>query len=318
MYKIQSSRWMQFRRQVCVHTQLKLLMKRKMQQLLQFTLRRMMNNIREHRDRKVGWQDSMPSQTPSSREQLCSKKEELGLALGVIQTGTKKSEKNQTLQHSVNDPSNGPRAWEKMARKPAWTLHKNCKWYDPHDRRSNIEFSVIWTCLLKFNDVENQSPAVLSRWVFCAKKSFTRMNGIQVKPSYLIKNGRTIESRSDNHILVWQATDHQTRSLGDRKQRQLVGDHVSKVETDWPEWLRRIKKEDRQIRQMSLQLAWKNHRQHFLLPRMLQQNLLRTEAGGKTIHSLIFRKDPNLRSTQTHESNESAMHKKSSRSGGQN
>ena len=83
-----------------------------------------------------------------------------------------------------------------------------------------------------------------------------------------------------------QPTDHQTRSLGDRKQRQLVGDHVSKVETDWPEWLGRIKKEDRQIRQMSLQLAWKSHRQHFLLPRMLQQNLLRTEAGGKQfIHS---------------------------------
>ena len=47
---------------------------------------------------------------------------------------------------------------------------------------------------------------------------------------------------------------------------------------------------DRQVRQTSLELEWKYHRQHILFPRILQQNLLQTNQDESTIYSLIVRK----------------------------
>ena len=47
---------------------------------------------------------------------------------------------------------------------------------------------------------------------------------------------------------------------------------------------------DRQVRQTSLQLTWLFLRQEFLLPRILQQNLHRTEQEESLICSLIFQK----------------------------
>ena len=120
MYKIQSSRRMQIRRQVCIHKQLNLLMKRKMQQLLQFTLRRMMNNITAHDEqhteveRKYSRMTRLNSESDSiiSRTVVFKKGKNWDLHLESSRQDPKIRE-NPTLQHSVNDPSNGPCAWEK-------------------------------------------------------------------------------------------------------------------------------------------------------------------------------------------------------------
>ena len=61
------------------------------------------------------------------------------------------------------------------------------------------------------------------------------------QPSYLIKNGRNFECKTDNHIPLVvpgvQAAVHQTRALGDRRQTRAVGDHERQAEIDLPEWL---------------------------------------------------------------------------------
>ena len=67
------------------------------------------------------------------------------------------------------------------------------------------------------------------------------MNGIQGSQSCLIKNGKNIECNIDNNTpLVFpgaQATEHQTKALGERKRTPAVGDHAEWVETEKPEWL---------------------------------------------------------------------------------
>ena len=45
----------------------------------------------------------------------------------------------------------------------------------------------------------------------------------------------------------------------------------------------------RQVRQMSMQLTWKYHRQKFLLLRVLHRNRIRTDRGESKIYSIIFR-----------------------------
>ena len=56
------------------------------------------------------------------------------------------------------------------------------------------------------------------------------------QPSCLIKNGKNIECNIDNHIPLVvpgaQATEHQTKSLGERKRTPAVGDHEQWVGTE--------------------------------------------------------------------------------------
>ena len=57
----------------------------------------------------------------------------------------------------------------------------------------------------------------------------------------IIKNGRTTDCETDNHIPLVvpsvQATEHQTKALDDRKQKRAVGDYEQRVETELPERL---------------------------------------------------------------------------------
>ena len=85
-----------------------------------------------------------------------------------------------------------------------------------------------------------------------------------------------------------QATDHKTKALDDRKPAQDVGDFERRVETKLPEWHQPFMegfKGGLQVRQTCLQLTWPYHRQHFLFPRILLQNLLSTKQEGK--HNLL-------------------------------
>ena len=56
------------------------------------------------------------------------------------------------------------------------------------------------------------------------------------QPFHLIKNGRNIECKTDNHIPLVvpgvQATDHQTKALGHRKRTPAVGDHERSLDTE--------------------------------------------------------------------------------------
>ena len=160
------------------------------------------------------------------------------------------------------------------------------------------------------------SPAVISRGN-CAKKTVTRMHGTTKSAIISHQEWEKMDGTTDNHVPLVvpgvQATDHQTKALGDRRWTRAVGDHGLKVEkTDLPEWHRPVTEElkgDRQVRQTYLQLTWQYHLQQFILPRIFQQNLLQTNQEESTIHSLSPR--PELRSTQTHESCLSAMQKTS-------
>ena len=101
-----------------------------------------------------------------------------------------------------------------------------------------------------------------------------------------------MEGKSDNHIPVvipgGQATDHQTRALGDRKQTRAVGDHELKVETDLPGRLQPFR-EGITTANNSLSLA--SSRKTFFA---------QSRAKAQFIHS--FSERPELRSMQTHES----------------
>ena len=63
------------------------------------------------------------------------------------------------------------------------------------------------------------------------------MNG---DPSAIIsrREWKKIECKTDNHIPLVvpavQATDHQTRALGEQRETRAVGDHELKVDTDLP------------------------------------------------------------------------------------
>ena len=69
----------------------------------------------------------------------------------------------------------------------------------------------------------------------------TRTDGKVVASGSTLENVRNIECKTDNHnpLLVpgVQATEHQTKALGDRTQTQAVGDHERRWETESPEWL---------------------------------------------------------------------------------
>ena len=96
------------------------------------------------------------------------------------------------------------------------------------------------------------------------------------------------------HILHSCSSEHQSKALNDGKRSQAAGDHERSVETELPEWLQPVTdgltRWFSQVRQTYLQLTWPCYRQHFLLPRILQQNQLRTGQEESTICLLIFPK----------------------------
>ena len=103
---------------------------------------------------------------------------------------------------------------------------------------NTTEEATVYVCYLDmFVQVQflKESPAVLSLGKLCRMK---RHSG---QPSYLIKNERNIECQTDSRLPLVvpdaQATDHDTRALGDRKGTPAVGDHDRSVETEIPEWL---------------------------------------------------------------------------------
>ena len=124
-----------------------------------------------------------------------------------------------------------------------------------------------------------------------------------------------IECKTDNHVPLFvpsvQATDHQTRALGDRKQTQAVGDHELKVETGLPEWLQPFTEAGyRGVRQMSLQLMWKyTASTSYFRASSSETYSEKSREKAQFIHSFSDR--PELRSLQTYESYESAMQKTS-------
>ena len=143
------------------------------------------------------------------------------------------------------------------------------------------------------------------------------MKGIQVSHHHI--SSRMGETLSVNLTTAFpcssgvQATDHQTRGLDDRKQTRGVGDHEAQVETELPEWLLPFTEG---CRQTSLQLTWRYRRRHFLLPRILQQNLL-AQSREKAQCISHFPKDPSCEVCRRTKSYGCALQKKSSRSGGQ-
>ena len=194
-----------------------------------------------------------------------------------------KIRENQTLQHSGNDPWNGPCAWEKWQGNQLGHCTRTANGTTHTTEEATLNFCDL-NMFVEFQ-WRKESPAVLSRWVFCAKKSVTRMNGIQVSHHVSSRIGETSKveatttfscaSNRSPDPCFWRPGAETT--CGWPRVKSL--NRLARMAWKGLQW-------DRQVRQMSLQLAWKNHRQHFLLPRMLQQNLLRTEAGGKQfIHS---------------------------------
>ena len=69
----------------------------------------------------------------------------------------------------------------------------------------------------------------------CAKNSYF-YEWHPGQPSYLIKNGRTTECKTDTRIPLVvpgvQATEHQTDVMGDRKHTEAVGDQERRLETE--------------------------------------------------------------------------------------
>ena len=138
------------------------------------------------------------------------------------------------------------------------------------------------------------------------------MNGIQVKPSYLIKNGRKSNVKPTTTLPWWSQACEQPNAR--QKLWATRSWHNLWVTTSdvWKQnylsgW---IFKFDRRLS------SWRGHTtsNNSSFPRILQQNLLQTNQEENIFHS--FSQRSKLRSMQ-HESCESAMQKKSWRSGGQ-
>ena len=79
-----------------------------------------------------------------------------------------------------------------------------------------------------------ESLAVLSLGTVCEESSYS-YEWHPGQQSYLIKNARQSICKANNHIPLVvqgvQATEHQTKALGDLKPAQAVGDHKRRVET---------------------------------------------------------------------------------------
>ena len=131
-------------------------------------------------------------------------------------------------------------------------------------------------------------------------------------PSYLFKNGKT-SSEPKTTFLWWSQTCKQPNTrpklwrTGSR--HKLWATTTDVRETKITRMASTIHG-GVQVRKTYLQLTWSYHLQQFLLPRILRQNVLQTQQDESTIYSFIFPKTE-LRSVQTHECCEGAMHKKS-------
>ena len=83
--------------------------------------------------------------------------------------------------------------------------------------------------------VLKESPAVLWLGKLCDANGYS-FEWHPGQPFHLIKNGRNIECKTDNYILLVvpgvQATEHQAKALGHRKRTPAVGDHERSVDTE--------------------------------------------------------------------------------------
>ena len=125
------------------------------------------------------------------------------------------------------------------------------------------------------------------RWEQCVTDTVMRCEWRPGQPSYLIKNGKNIECKTDNHFPLVvpgvQATEHQAKALGDRKPTRDVR------KQNYQNGFKHSRKIlDLQVWQMYLQWTWPYHLQQFFFPRILHQNLLQTKQ--EAIYSLISQK----------------------------
>ena len=178
--------------------------------------------------------------------------------------------------------------------------------------------SVIWTCLFKINCWKNH-PRYF-RWVKCARTTAIRMNGIQVSHLIFSRMGET-SSTPTTTFPWWSQACKQPKTRPELWTTGSRHELWATMRYDWEQnyqngffHSRKDYQRDRHVLQTTLQLTWWYHRQCFLFPRILQQNLIQTKQKESTISAL----GPELRSMQTHESHESAKQNKSWRSGGQN
>ena len=142
-----------------------------------------------------------------------------------------------------------------------------------------------------------ESPAVLSLGILCEENGFSNDEWHPGQPSYLTKNGRTSNvKQTTTHPWLFQACQHLvTRPVlwvnGSRHELwATTGDVWKQNHQNGSQPFTEALAKDRQVRQTSLQVTWRCHRQHFLLPLILQQHRLRTEQEESTIYSLIFGK----------------------------
>ena len=84
----------------------------------------------------------------------------------------------------------------------------------------------------KFNYWKNRPQCF--RLVNCAKKTVTRMNGIQITHHISLRMGETLNVKPTTHI---RRAGSRTPDLvlDDRRQTQAVGDHERRVDTEIPE-----------------------------------------------------------------------------------
>ena len=154
------------------------------------------NDEREMQSQKVqsGWQDSIPSETPSSREQVCSEKGNIGNYIWSHPDRIRKSAKSQFSNIR-------------------WEIHRMDFARGSNDKRISLEFE--------------QERVPNSRLVFWeSEDTVIRMKRSR---SAIISHQEweKLGCETDNHILLVvpgvQATDHQTRALGDQRQTRVVG-----------------------------------------------------------------------------------------------
>ena len=112
----------------------------------------------------------------------------------------------------------------------------------------------------------------------------------------------TAECKTDNHIPLVapgvKASEHQIKALDDRKQTRAVGDHWLRADAELPEWLQPLtegltRRSSSSTDVSPADVTMQYHRQRFLFPRILGQNLLQIYGGGKPNLFINFPKEPN-------------------------
>ena len=157
--------------------------------------------------------------------------------------------------------------------------------------------SVIWTCLFNINYWQNH-PRYF-QWEIVHIKRYVRMNCIQVSHPISSALGENSSVKTDNHVPLVvpgvQATDHQTKALGNQKQTRSVGDRDLHVNQELPERLQQLTEGLTRGSSSSTTVVPADLDIHttagtLLLPRILQEFLRQTNQEDSTMQSLVFPK----------------------------